>query len=176
MGWAAKDIDLVISGPNHGPNASTIYNMSSETVGGALEGALCGKKSVSLSFASKDPQPQAITRAACDRAIGLIELLVASWHPEVEVYNVNIPMIESVADCPAEFAIPTRSHWKAAALFTETPSETPTKETLDSQTGKNGSNNTRYFKWRPDLTDVEAATSSSRPGEDLWVSTNDMIS
>jgi 5'/3'-nucleotidase SurE len=40
MGWAAKDIDLVISGPNHGPNASTIYNMSSETVGGALEGAL----------------------------------------------------------------------------------------------------------------------------------------
>src|SRR4030095_11266019 len=30
-------INLVISGPNHGKNASTIYNLSSGTVGGALE-------------------------------------------------------------------------------------------------------------------------------------------
>ena len=75
MGWPAKEFDLVISGPSHGPNASTIFNLSRGTVGGAFEATLCGKKAISLSFGSKDPQPPIIIHDACKRAVGLVEQL-----------------------------------------------------------------------------------------------------
>ena len=41
-----EPVDLVISGPNHGRNATAIFNLCSGTVGGAMEAALCRKKAI----------------------------------------------------------------------------------------------------------------------------------
>ncbi|KAK2775159.1 TTL domain-containing protein [Colletotrichum kahawae] len=38
-GFAPADFDLVVSGPNHGRNASTVWALGSGTVGGAMEAA-----------------------------------------------------------------------------------------------------------------------------------------
>ncbi|KAI9853378.1 MAG: hypothetical protein M1813_002370 [Trichoglossum hirsutum] len=44
-------VDLAISGPNYRHNLTSVYNLASKTVGGAIEAALCRKKAVSLFFA-----------------------------------------------------------------------------------------------------------------------------
>ncbi|KAK5174248.1 putative tubulin--tyrosine ligase pby1 [Saxophila tyrrhenica] len=160
--WLAEDIDLVVSGPNHGRNASTIYNLSSGTVGGALEGALCGKRSISLSFGSKDPQPEAIVGAACDRAVSLIEMLYRRWDPEVELYNINIPMIETIDKCPAVFTVPCPTYWSRGSLFAEDKSSSNSFE--------------RQFRWAPELSEIQQAAKRSSEGEDLWPSQNGVIS
>lgn len=43
--------DLVISGPNFGRNSGTIFTTASGTIGAAIEGALCGRRAIALSFA-----------------------------------------------------------------------------------------------------------------------------
>lgn len=172
--WPAEDIDLVVSGPNHGRNASTIYNLSSGTVGGALEGALCGKRSISVSFGSKDPQPAALIHAACRRTVSLIDYLIANWRPAVELYNVNIPMVECVETCEAEFTIPCRSYWKKGRLFSERPQENGYIEPHSSVLSHSSSK--RQFQWQPDLSDVAEAARQSQQGEDLFASANGRIS
>ena len=172
--WASSDVDLVISGPNHGRNASTIYNLSSGTVGGALEGALCGKKSISLSFGSKDPQPLATIAAACRRAVVLIERLYQGWNPAVELYNVNIPMIESVSSCPAVFAVPSNSYWTKGSLFVEHEVECGA-DCYVSGINK-GHKSKRCFKWSPEFSDIRRAVERSNKGDDLWASNNNYIS
>jgi 5'/3'-nucleotidase SurE len=176
MGWAASEFDIVVSGPNHGRNASTIFNLSSGTVGGALEGALCGKRAISLSFGSKDPQLAAIIEAACSRAVDLIAMLVKNWNPEVELYNVNIPMIKSVTDCPTEFSVPTRSYWKTAALYQTTCNDPEITGQSKMQPINDTGNEAKYFKWQPDMTDINTAAKLSNPGEDLWMSKHGIIS
>ncbi|EFQ31322.1 5'/3'-nucleotidase SurE [Colletotrichum graminicola] len=39
-------------------------------------------------------------RAACARAVDLIQDLARDWHPHVEVYSVNLPMVADIADRP----------------------------------------------------------------------------
>lgn len=119
-------LDLVISGPNHGRNASTLYALSSGTVGGALEGALAGVRSVALSFASKDPQPRDIVDAACKTAVRVIEALAAgfsvhsrgripTWDDGVELYSVNVPMIPTVETAPVVATTPSRVLWSTSS-------------------------------------------------------------
>lgn len=44
-------IDLILSGPNYGRNTTAAFALSSGTIGGAMEGAVCGIRSIALSFA-----------------------------------------------------------------------------------------------------------------------------
>ena len=52
-------VELVISGPNYGRNSTSLFSLSSGTIGGAMEAAVCAKKSIALSFAfySRDHYP-----------------------------------------------------------------------------------------------------------------------
>lgn len=111
--------DLVISGPNFGRNATTIYNLSSGTVGGALEAALCQKKAIALSFASKDKQPPSVIAAAVRHSIKLIENLYDNWGREVELYNINVPMIPDVEDNDIFYTQALRSFWSSGCLYQE---------------------------------------------------------
>ena len=173
-GWEAEDFDLVISGPNHGRNASTVYNLSSGTVGGALEAALCGKRSISLSFGSKDAQPHTRISAACERSVRIIEQLNGSWDHQVEVYNVNLPMIDDVLHCKAVFTQPTRSRWSKGSLFARI-SEEPAANG-DARQHKEECQDRTMFRWQPELSDVQRAAESSKKYEDLWASKNEIIS
>ena len=46
-----EPIDLVLSGPNYGRNTTAVFALSSGTIGGAMEGAQNGMKSIALSYA-----------------------------------------------------------------------------------------------------------------------------
>lgn len=111
--------DLVISGPNFGRNATTIYNLSSGTVGGALEAALCQKKAIALSFASKDQQSPAVIAAAARHSVKLIEALYDNWGTDVELYNVNVPMIPDVEEHDILYTQALRSSWSSGSLYQE---------------------------------------------------------
>lgn len=111
--------DLVISGPNFGRNATTIYNLSSGTVGGALEAALCQKKAIALSFASKDKQSPTVIAAAARHSVKLIEALYDNWGADVELYNINVPMIPDVEDHDILYTQALRSSWSSGSLYQE---------------------------------------------------------
>ena len=111
--------DLVISGPNFGRNATTIYNLSSGTVGGALEAALCQKKAIALSFASKDKQSPTVIAAAARHSVKLIETLYENWGSGVELYNINVPMIPDVEDHDIFYTQALRSSWSSGCLYQE---------------------------------------------------------
>ena len=162
-GMAPSDFDLVVSGPNHGPNASTIYNLSSGTVGGALEGALCGKRSVALSFGSKDVQPSGLIKGACRRAVQLIENLERNWSEGVELYNINVPMVPDISDQAIYFTVPTKAYWTQGSLFKAIGhAEVKSRRVLQ-------------FRWAPDMPDMKRAAERSVEGEDLWASKNGFV-
>lgn len=161
-GHLAEDFDAVISGPNHGPNASTIYNLSSGTVGGALEGALCGRKAIALSFGSKEAQPPERIQTACHRAISLVEHLCREWAPGVELYNVNVPMVEALEDRPVHYTTPSRAYWSKGSLF---HAVTPTEDVHDE---KKSSSSVMQYQWAPEFSDIKRQTEKSVAGEDLW--------
>ncbi|PWY72366.1 putative acid phosphatase [Aspergillus heteromorphus CBS 117.55] len=112
-------IDLVISGPNHGRNASTIYNLSSGTVGGALEAATCGKRGIAISFGSKDEQPLDIIHAAARLAVRVVDHLIANWDDRVELYNVNVPMRIDVEERPVLWTRTLPYYWSRGCLYAE---------------------------------------------------------
>lgn len=112
-------IDLVISGPNHGRNASTIYNLSSGTVGGALEAVFCGKRGIAISFGSKDPQSDEVIAAAARLAVRLVEHLYRKWDDRVELYNVNIPMRADVESRPVLWTRTLPFYWARGCLYAE---------------------------------------------------------
>ncbi|TDZ26552.1 putative tubulin--tyrosine ligase PBY1 [Colletotrichum orbiculare MAFF 240422] len=165
-GFSPDEFDLVISGPNHGRNASTIYALSSGTVGGAMEAAQCGRRAVAVSFGSKEVQPDKVILGACARAVGIIDDLAQHWHPEVEVYTVNIPMVADIADRPVRFTTTAHGRWVTGGLFSPVPAD-PEKSALSR---------TFQFKWAPRLADIKKQAEESPEGEDLWASVNGVIS
>jgi 5'/3'-nucleotidase SurE len=160
------EIDLVVSGPNHGRNASNIYTLSSGTVGGALEAALCGKRSIAVSFGSKEPQPLPLIKEACTRTISIIEHICRCWEPEVDLYNLNIPMVNNVKDCAVKITSPTKSHWTKRSLFQNISSTNGDK----TERGRHCE-----FRWMPELSDIKKSADISIAGEDLWASKNGFI-
>jgi len=153
-----SNVDLVVSGPNWGRNATTLYNLASGTVGGAMEAAQCGKKAISLSFASKDHQPNEIIEAACRVSAELISHLATNWSKDVEVYAVNVPMISNVDKHDVVYTTSLPCSWTQSSLFQEQSYDR--EESLDQLI--------REFKWRPQLKDVERAISQAEPGTDGW--------
>ena len=83
-------VDLVLSGPNYGRNSSTLYQLASGTIGGAMEAANFKKKAIALSFAynSNINVPDTIA-AACRHALKLIEHLCQNWGSDVELYSIK---------------------------------------------------------------------------------------
>ncbi|KAK1450243.1 TTL domain-containing protein [Colletotrichum melonis] len=172
-----QDFDLVVSGPNHGRNASTVYALSSGTVGGALEAAQCGRRAVALSFGSKDPQPPTTIRAACVRAVKLVEELASGWHPHVEVYSVNVPMVADVGEAPVRLTKIAEGRWVTGGLFVpvlEDSAADPEKKLAMSAPAS--SSRTYQFRWAPQLGDIKRQAEESSEGEDLWASLNGVVS
>lgn len=112
-------VDLVVSGPNFGRNATTIYNLSSGTVGGALEAALCKKKAIALSFASKDVESSTTIGAAARISVKLIEKLYHNWGSGVELYNINVPMTAAIENHQILYTDALRSRWSSGSFYQE---------------------------------------------------------
>ncbi|KAF7157221.1 hypothetical protein CNMCM6106_002466 [Aspergillus hiratsukae] len=139
-------IDLVISGPNHGRNASTIYNLSSGTVGGALEAAICGKRGIAISFGSKDEQPIEVIRAAARLAVRVVNHLYQNWDERVELYNLNVPMRADVETRPVRYTRTLPYYWSKGCLYAEV-----------SQSQANGHSTPALTNGASNLSDEKAA-------------------
>ncbi|GKZ32502.1 hypothetical protein AbraIFM66950_001963, partial [Aspergillus brasiliensis] len=186
-------IDLVISGPNHGRNASTIYNLSSGTVGGALEAATCGKRGIAISFGSKDEQPLDIIHAAARLATGVVNHLIQNWDDQVELYNVNVPMRLDVESRPVMWTRTYPYYWARGYLYSEVSGEKAApvgvnghgangEEEKDEEQLTNGTTSStsktatpkseggglkkRNFAWAAELSDMKKALQESPEGTD----------
>ncbi|EIW70773.1 hypothetical protein TREMEDRAFT_68211 [Tremella mesenterica DSM 1558] len=111
------EIDLVISGPNHGRNSSAAFSLSSGTLGAALAAALSVPlpgpssgpslhidhiPSIAISYGVVDrPIPPRAIELAHEAAVEVCKRLWDDWGYEslnprrrVQVYSVNIPLVE----------------------------------------------------------------------------------
>ncbi|MCJ1462605.1 hypothetical protein MMC07_001207, partial [Pseudocyphellaria aurata] len=170
-------VDLVVSGPNFGRNATTIYNLSSGTVGGALEAALCRKKAIAISFASKEQQSSEIIAAAARISVQLIEKLWRKWGPGVELYNINVPMTANVGACKVLYTQALPSSWISGSLYQETNSNGLINGLSKGHIngGSNGALTHKTFKWAPQLSDISRCVEESPPGTDAWAVSNGSI-
>ncbi|KAF7719886.1 Uncharacterized protein PECH_000951 [Penicillium ucsense] len=180
-------IDIVISGPNHGRNASTIYNLSSGTVGGALEAVFCGQRGIAISFGSKDPQPGDVIGAAARHAVRVVDHLLGHWDERVELYNINVPMRIDVETQPILYTRTLPYYWSRGCLYAEVEPQTRSEMADSSLTngvhkeqreeaaeaGVNGVNGVekqirkkRHFKWSADLSDMKKRLQESEEGTD----------
>ncbi|RMJ23583.1 acid phosphatase [Aspergillus sp. HF37] len=178
-------VDLLISGPNHGRNASTIYNLSSGTVGGALEAATCGTRGIAVSFGSKDEQAAETVHAAARLAVRVIEHLARDWDDRVELYNVNVPMRDDVEDRPVRYTRTLPASWSRGCLYAEVSegknTATPGGEGMNGHyvngTGCNGVKavngveapspfKERRFAWSAELSDLKKSLLAAGEGTD----------
>ncbi|PYI18890.1 sure-like protein [Aspergillus violaceofuscus CBS 115571] len=157
-------IDLVISGPNLGANATALFSLSSGTIGGAMEAVLCGKRSIALSFepVARDDvcNPVQITDA-CRHAVHLIKHLYHSWDEGVELYSVNIPLRSAPSgDRKVMYTRIRPNRWLAASPFqVVSPSGDATEQNPDSSL---------LLRWAPDLSDIHGSMDRTSDADDDW--------
>jgi len=187
--------DLVISGPNYGRNTTAVFALLSGTLGGALEAAVCGVKSIALSYAFFDRNHDPLVIAATSRAsVKVVEYLAENWRPGVQVYTVNTPLLEGVENTKVLWTRMLQNQWESGSCFTEIqvpesedadPNEAeqeirraesssggkkPNLTGKEEAEGKNG--HLRYthkhFKWSPRFKDVYDSVEKAAPGNDGW--------
>lgn len=120
-------IDLVISGPNYGRNTTAVFALSSGTIGGAMEAAVCGVKSIALSYAfyDRDHNPDVIA-AASRTAVRVIEGLYKVWDKNAHLYSINVPLLKDVETTKVLYARMLQNCWTSGSCFTEV--EVPEEE------------------------------------------------
>lgn len=178
-------IDLVVSGPNYGRNTTAVYTLSSGTIGGAMEGAICGKKAIAVSYAfsSRDHDPVVIAEAS-KHATRLIEHLYQNWTHGIDVYNINIPLECGVSQRKILYANILDNRWVSGSSFEainaeQSGSGASLQEHELRTTGEVGElpeNSAmgkgyyhKHFKWAPRFADVFNSINESEPGNDGWV-------
>ncbi|KAI4191877.1 MAG: hypothetical protein LQ348_003383 [Seirophora lacunosa] len=188
-------VDLVVSGPNYGRNTTSLFSLSSGTIGGAMEAAVCRTRALALSYAffSREHDP-GIIAAASRTALRLIEHLAAHWDDGVDLYSVNVPLVEGVEGTKVVYTHALQNYWKSGSSFTEVEAEEEEEEDPEEKEmeirereeagGKGGGSNGaaegkgnggtttrhkhRHFKWTPHFADVYQSVESSEPGNDGW--------
>jgi tubulin--tyrosine ligase len=186
---ARGPIDLVISGPNYGRNTTAVFSLSSGTIGGAMEAAVCGVKSIALSYAFFDRNHDAaIIAGASELSARLIQHLYDGWGEGVQLYSVNVPLVESVGEKRILWTDVLQNKWSSGSCFqvVDVPDDEPSdaaadeaqirRQEVSGKTGKEdegeGQKHMRYthkeFKWAPLFKDVYESVAQSEPGNDGW--------
>lgn len=170
-------VDLVVSGPNYGRNTTSIFSLSSGTIGGAMEAATCGTKAIALSYAfnSREHDPIVIG-AASKHSVRIIEHLYKNWGNGVDVYSINIPLVKGVEENKVLYTEMLQNQWSGSAFQEMDPEgvvdgeepdarEREIREEMDGEgkmKEKTGSKNKyRHFKWAPRFTDVHKSVDES---------------
>ncbi|KAK8044918.1 hypothetical protein PG993_004942 [Apiospora rasikravindrae] len=183
-------VDLVVSGPNYGRNATAVFALSSGTLGGALEAAVCRKKAIAVSYAffSRNHDPEIIEGASV-HSVRVIESLYRQWPSDgsVDLYSVNVPLVEGVGKNKTLFTEMLQNYWsQGSSCFTEVEGSVgdedeeerriregeghegvaPQETSKEVETGNGYAH--RHFKWSPRFTDVYNSVEESPPGNDGW--------
>lgn len=184
-------IDLVVSGPNYGRNTTAVFALSSGTLGGALEAAVCRTRSIALSYAffSRNHDPT-IIEGASRHSVRVIEKLWEQWPTDgsVDLYSVNVPLVEGVEGHKTLWTHMLQNYWSnTSACFQEVEgsiayeddeemriregeregAETEPKEQRETEEAVKGYTH-RHFKWAPRFQDVYKSVDDAAPGNDGW--------
>lgn len=175
-------VDLVLSGPNYGRNTTAVFALSSGTLGGALEAAACGYKSIALSYAffTRNHDPE-IVGAASRHAVRVVEALARQWPADrsVDVYSVNVPLVEGVEQRKTLWAGLLQNYWvKGNSAFEAVDADGADGRDEEEEKIREGANGEaarpqvdggaqvgtekkghqhKHFKWAPKLADVMKA-------------------
>ncbi|KAK1989060.1 5'/3'-nucleotidase sure [Colletotrichum cereale] len=182
-------IDLVLSGPNYGRNTTAVFALSSGTLGGALEAAVCKRKAIALSYAffSRNHDP-VIIEGAARHSVKVVEKLYQQWPAgdEVDLYSVNVPLVEGVETHKTYFTDMLQNYWRDGSCFQEVDGDAGDEdeeeqkiregaggeaqggETKKSESGGAGGHKHKHFKWAPRFTDVYQSVEEAPPGNDGW--------
>lgn len=172
-------VDLVVSGPNYGRNTTSVFALSSGTLGAALEAAACGQRAVALSFAffSRNHDP-VIIEAACRHSVRVIEALHRRWPADAsaDLYSVNVPLVEGVETHRTVWADMLQNYWRDGSCFEEIDADTggPVDDEARIREGPDGEGDGpaprghthKHFKWAPRLMAVHKSVEESGPGND----------
>jgi tubulin---tyrosine ligase len=177
-------IDLVVSGPNYGRNTTAVFALSSGTLGGAMEGAVNGKKSIALSYAfdSRDHDLEIITEAS-KLSVRLIEKFANDWPEDVHVFSINVPVRRGVTNNKIVFTEMIQNKWLSGSSFQELPTEAEDadpnveehkireREELNStDASKSKKRQHATYKWAPKFQDVRSAVEAAGSGDGWEVS------
>jgi tubulin--tyrosine ligase len=98
-----------------------------------MEAAVCGVKSIALSYAFFDRNHDAtIISGASELSAKLIQYLYDNWDPNTHLYTVNVPLVENVGSRKILWTHMLQNRWKSGSCFQvidapneseETPSE-----------------------------------------------------
>ncbi|OJD34321.1 tubulin-tyrosine ligase [Diplodia corticola] len=193
-------IDLIVSGPNYGRNTTAVFALSSGTIGGAMEGAVCGKRSIALSFAFFDRNHDAtIIAEACEQAVKVIEHLATNWGSDAQLYTVNVPLQAGVTKQKTVWTEMLQNSWSSGSCFQEVlvpeseddgPAEAERELRKQEERAEQGGSslaesgtatpharyNHMHFKWAPKFKDVYDSVEKSEPGNDGWAVKNGFTS
>lgn len=177
-------IDLLVSGPNYGRNTTALFALSSGTLGGALEGAVNGTRSIALSYAfdSRDHDIDIITEAS-KLSVRLIEKFANEWADDVHVYSINVPVRKGVTNNKVVYTEMIQNQWSSGSSFKEMPADAedanPNAEEkrIREEAETNGTTSSEApkrkhatYKWAPQFQDVRAAVEKAGSGDGWEVS------
>lgn len=174
-----EPIDLLVSGPNYGRNTTALFALSSGTLGGAMEGAVNGKKSIALSYAfdSRDHDVEIITEAS-KLSVRLIEKFANDWAEDVHVYSINVPVRKGVTDNKVVYTEMIQNQWSSGSSFkemagdeedanpnTEEKKIREQKELNGEQPSEPSKRKKMTYKWAPQFQDVRTAVENAKSGD-----------
>lgn len=174
-------IDLVISGPNYGRNSTAVFSLSSGTLGGALEAAVCRRRAIALSYAffSRNHDPDIIAGAS-KLSVRLIEYLYKNWGEEVDLYSVNVPLVENVGERKVMWTNMLQNYWEKGSCFQEVEDDEGNADDEEERIREREGmaedpvevgvtrHKHKHFKWAPRFTDVYNSVEKAPPGNDGW--------
>ncbi|KAK4198615.1 tubulin-tyrosine ligase [Triangularia verruculosa] len=177
-------VDLVVSGPNYGRNSTAVFALSSGTLGGALEAAVCKRRAIALSYAffTRNHDTEIILKAS-RQSVRVIEALWKQWPEDgsVDLYSVNVPLLEGLEEGKVLFTGMLQNYWGEGSCFTEVDGsvdgEVEDEERIregEKRPGEEkpeevkGLHSHKHFKWSPKFTDVYKSVDEAGPGNDGW--------
>ena len=173
-------IDLVVSGPNYGRNTTSLFVLSSGTLGAALEAACCGRKAIAISFAFNvkigDKNPDYI-QGACEMSAKLVQKLYDDWPTEVDLYNVNVPLEKGARPNKIVYDEVLENKWSGSVFKQVSEDSGATKAGPEESriregrsvngevAGRTSTEGSRKYKWAPRFLDVMESSMKAQRGD-----------
>lgn len=131
-----------------------------------MEAAVCGHKSIALSYAFFDRNHDAsIISAASTHSVKLIEYLYQNWNAETHLYSVNVPLVESVGIRKVLYTNMLQNAWTSGSCFTviDVPAD-------EDQTADDNETRIREAEEKQGKKELKGNTSGTGSGRDTPVS------
>ena len=150
-----------------------------------MEAAVFKKRAIALSYAffNRDHDPKIIAEAS-DQSVRVIEHLFSNWNSEVDLYTINVPLVEGVSKNKVMYTDTLQNYWRSGSSFEEVDVEednvsgaerekeirhqTHEQESNPAPSSKTTSHRHKHFRWAPKFADVYKSVEESSPGNDGW--------